>query len=59
MEFLKKGFDVFLLPSFEDKSCSRILDLLQLDSLIAENYSSQILTEQRHRQGFFVASVVS
>ena len=29
MEFLKKGFDVFLLPSFEDKSCYRILDLLE------------------------------
>ena len=29
MEFLKKRFDVFLLASFEDESCCRILDLLQ------------------------------
>ena len=29
MTFLKEGFDVFMLASFEDKSGCRILDLLE------------------------------
>ena len=29
MKFLKEGFDVFVLESFEDKSGCRILDLLE------------------------------
>ena len=57
MKFLKEGFNVFVLESFEDKSGCRILDLLEcqedvLESLIEENYSSQVLTKQRHRGGF-------
>ena len=58
MKFLKEGFDVFVLESFEDKSGCRILELLEfvkklfLENLIEENYSSQVLTKQRHRGGF-------
>ena len=58
MKFLKEGFDVFVLESFEDKSGCRILDLFGvcqedvLENLIEENYSSQVLTKQRHRGGF-------
>ena len=57
MKFLKEGFDLFVLASFEDKSGCRILDLLEfvkkmfLENLIEENYSSQVLTKQRHRRG--------
>ena len=29
MKFLKEGFDVFVLESFEDKSGCQILDLLE------------------------------
>ena len=50
MKFLKEGFDVFLLASFEDKSGVCQEDVLE--NLIEENYSSQILTKQRHRGGF-------
>ena len=58
MKFLKEGFDVFVLAIFEDKSGCRILDLLEFvknivwENLIEENYSSQVLTKQRHRGGF-------
>ena len=59
MKFLTEGtFDVFVLASFEDKSGCRILDLLEFvknivwENLIEENYSSQVLTKQRHRGGF-------
>ena len=53
MKFLKEGFDVFVLASFEDKSgpfgvCQEGV----LENLIEENYSSQVLTKQRHRRGF-------
>ena len=49
MKFLKEGFDVFVLASFEDKSSCRILHLLEfvkkmfLENLIEENYSSQVV----------------
>ena len=58
MKFLKEGFDVFVLASFEDKSGCRILDLLEfvtedvLENQMEENYSSQVLTKQKHRGGF-------
>ena len=55
MKFLKEGFDVFVLASFESKSDCRIWDGVcqdVLENLIEENYSSQILTKQRHRGGF-------
>ena len=48
MKFLKEGFDVFVLESFEDKSGCRILDLLEfikmnLENVLEENYSSQVV----------------
>ena len=64
MKFLKEGFDVFVLASFEDKSGCRILDLLEFvknivwENLIEENYSSQVLTKQRHRGGFWMLLIL-
>ena len=50
MKFLKEGFDVFVLESFEDKSGCQILDLLEfVEKMIEENYSSPVLIKQRHR----------
>ena len=45
MKFLKEGFDVFVLASFEDKSAGPFGDCQEgvLENLIEENYSSQVV----------------
>ena len=57
MKFLKEGFGVFALASFEDVWLQNFgpFGVSQedvLENLIEENYSNQVLTKQRHRGGF-------
>ena len=63
MTFLKQGFDVFVLASFEDKTDCRILDLLEfVKKMFGEpdrrelQYSSFDKTKAQRRG--FVASIV-
>ena len=48
MKFLKEGFDVFVLESFEDKSGCRILDL-QLMDLQTNKVSVNVSLDDMHR----------
>ena len=49
MKFLKEGFDVFVLESFEDKSGCQILDLLEFVKKMFEPFLFKI-TLLSHRR---------